>query len=186
MDKIFLLIVLRQQKHAVSRRLPTIRSGFTVLWIEDPNNLSDFSNTLTKFTERIHAMKHCLIIGFKSISKSIKYLKKSQSYERAILILIMKRIECATITRLKSYQQTQSILIVLSEENNDESILTEKDGRVQTFLTYEMMFNKLAMLLNTSQPYDDGLFPAVNQKEKSLRNVHQALGSFIWSQSFKG
>lgn len=131
-------------------------------------------------------MKHCLIIRFKSISKSIKYLKKSRSYERVILILIMKCIEYATIIRLKSYQQTQAILIILPEENNDNSILTGEDGRVQTFSNYEMMFNKLTTLLNASQRYDDGLFTAVNRKEKSLRNVHQALGSFIWSESFKG
>lgn len=172
-----------QQKRIASRRLPTIRSGITVIWIEDPNISSDLSNV---FTERIRAIKHCLIIRFKSIMRGIRYLKKSRSYERVILILIMKHIEYATINRLKSYQQTQSILIVSSEEMNDKSMVTGKDGRVQRFLTCEMMFMKLETLLNEPQPYDDGLFIAVNQKEKSLRNVHQALGPFIWSQAFKG
>ncbi|CAF3892391.1 unnamed protein product [Rotaria magnacalcarata] len=40
-------------------------------------------------------------------------------------------------------------------------------------------------LLNEPLAYDNGLFTAINRKEKSLRNVHQEFGSFIWSQAFE-
>ncbi|CAF1124670.1 unnamed protein product, partial [Rotaria magnacalcarata] len=174
-----------QQNRISSRRLPTIRSGFVVLWIEDKNTSLSLSNALIDIIERIRSLKNCLVVRYGGISKGIKYLKKARSYERVILILIIKHIESATITRFKPYQQIRSILIVLSEQNNNELIYSGKNERIQTFLNHEMMFIRLETLLNEPQPYDDGLFIAINRKEKSLRNLHQELGSFVWSQAFK-
>ncbi|CAM4839014.1 unnamed protein product [Rotaria magnacalcarata] len=127
----------------------------------------------------------CSMVRYEIVSKSIRYLKRVRSYESIILILIMKDIKCKTITRFDSYRQIQSNLIVRTSQNDNEDILIYQCELIHMSMNHEMILKKMKTLLNEPLAYDNGLFTAINRKEKSLRNVHQEFGSFIWSQAFE-
>lgn len=184
------------------RRLPSIRSGVTLIWLEDPNLSS--SNESVEAIARLRALKNYYVLHYTALSKCIKYLKRARSYERAIIIIGISddhndlketSISVTDVSRLCSYRQVQSIFIVSStvkeinsdtENNSATNVRKDMEKVIGIFRNHRSMFIQLQNLISETEECDDGLFSAFNLREKALRDVRHELGAFVWSHSYRG
>jgi len=92
-------------------------------------------------------------------------------------------------------QKIQSILLISpSVDKNDDNHATNFSRNVrdntmkimEIFSSCETMFIRLQELIKEISESDDDLFSTFHQREKSLRDVRQELGPFVWSHSYKG
>jgi hypothetical protein len=97
------------------------------------------------------------------------------------------------ITRLQQNQQIQSILIIYINENDNNlqidsmnKALKNTSKVVGVFHNHESMLARLQQLLDTVKKSDDGLFSIFNSRGKSLRDIRNELGPFVWYQNYRG
>jgi hypothetical protein len=84
------------------------------------------------------------------------------------------------LIELNQYRQIKSILLVLSSINKID--LSKNIKNLEIFHSNEPMIIRLEELINEIKESDDNLF----QQQKSLRDVHQELGPFVWSHPYQG
>lgn len=168
-------------------RLPTVRSGILLLWIEDsslPISCSQKSKTTIMQINNLHRYH---IICYTSTSKCIRYLKQARTYERIIIIMIINKIAAANISQFAKYQQIKSMLIVSCDSNNNNDTLSETIATAYIFNDHESMFAKLQLLTNEDQQaVENNIFNTFDPNGRSLRDVHQYLGPFVWSHAYIG
>ncbi|CAM4847595.1 unnamed protein product [Rotaria magnacalcarata] len=174
-----------QSKRNLLRRLPIVRCGMLLLWIEDsclPLSLSDKSKeTIT----RINDLHKYHMIRYASTSKCIRYLKQARIYERIIIIMAINKIAVANISQFAKYEQIKFILIVAPNNNNNDNVLSETIVKTYLFSDHESMFVKLQLLAEENQQaIDSNIFTTFDPNGRSLRDVHQHLGPFVWSHSY--
>ncbi|CAF4431263.1 unnamed protein product, partial [Rotaria magnacalcarata] len=174
-----------QSKHNLLRRLSIVRCGMLLLWIEDsclPLSLSDKSKeTIT----RINDLHKYHMIRYASTSKCIRYLKQARIYERIIIIMAINKIAVANISQFAKYEQIKFILIVAPNNNNNDNVLSETIVKTYLFSDHESMFVKLQLLAEENQQaIDSNIFTTFDPNGRSLRDVHQHLGPFVWSHSY--
>ncbi|CAF3704779.1 unnamed protein product [Rotaria socialis] len=205
--KVYYLQCIEKQKCLLSkqkiynislRRLPSIRSGVTVFWIEDSDNSSSWLTNIQAAVANINTR----ILGYTRLSKCIKYLKQATSYEHVIAIFIVNNSandnnEVSMLTndlcRIREYSQIHSILVVSHMNIADGKDMTKMlknssngFGQVlEVFSDCQSMSVRLQQLIDILQEVDDEVHKPFNQRVQSLRDVRQQLGGFIWSCSFK-
>jgi len=174
------------------RRLPSIRASITVVWIADPCTLSQLFDE--KMNRPDPTYSH-YIVWYSSILKSIKYFKQARSYERIIVVVLVDDsssinnealIKLTDIIHLGQYPQIRSILVVSSNTDFSLNIGDNTKKTVEIFVNYKSMFIRLQQLMKEVEESDDDLFTIFRQRDKSLRDVRQELGPFVWSHSYKG
>ncbi len=174
-------------------RLPSIRTGVSLIWLENPSLLSKECN---ETVNRLRALDNCHIFCYKNVSACFKYLKRAKSYERIIVVMNVYNDSIITtdISRLCQYQQIQSIFIVtlITDKANGVDIDLSVNTRDEiakiggVFNDYQTLFDRLKQLMNEVDEFDDGLFTFFNRPEKALRDLRHELGSYIWSQALRG
>ena len=183
-------------------RLPSIRCGSTILWLDDTDWLACEDGN--KNICRLKSLTNNCIIRFKSIAKCRKYVEQAPSYECIIVVAILRDfhddqkqpfIIVTNLSQLYHYEQVKSILIVLLPTNESKmevrknflAHLPNVSSKVANiFPNYESMLIRLQQILTNKEEYDDGLFATFNRREKSFLDVHEELGVFIWTHSYRG
>jgi hypothetical protein len=136
------------------------------------------------------------IVWYSSILKSIKYFKQARSYERIIVVVLVDDdsssinkealIKLTDMIQLGQYPQIRSILVVSSTTDFSSNIGDNTKKTVEIFVNYQSMFIRFQQLMEEVEESDDDLFTIFRQRDKSLRDVRQELGPFVWSHSYKG
>lgn len=174
------------------RRLPSIRASITVVWIEDPCTSSQLFDEKMNRSDPLY---NHFIVWYSSILKSIKYFKQARSYERIIVVVLVDdsssinkeaSIKVTDIIQLGQYPQIRSILVVSSTTDFSSNIGDNTKKTVEIFVNYQSMLIRLQQLMKEVEESDDDLFTIFRQRDKSLRDVRQELGPFVWSHSYKG
>ena len=121
------------------------------------------------------------------MSKCIRYLKAARRYEHIVIVMIINKVVIANISQFNNYPQLQSVLIVSSDSNNSDGILGETNKETYIFSDYQTMIIKLQQLTNDDQQtFNNNIFNTFDPNGRSLRDVHQNLGPFVWSHSYTG
>ena len=185
------------------RYLPSICDGVTVLWLENLYCSLSPSNASYETIDRLRTLNNHHILHYTTVSECLKYLERTGSFERVIIVMVMNdasivgktSITAANVSRFHHYQQVQSIFIVsLAKEINDNIMLNfSKNARIDditkvvgVYLDHQSMFVQLQQLLDETEEHNDELFTTFNQREKSLRDVDHELGKYVWSHSYRG
>ena len=177
------------------RGLPSMRSGVTIIWVENLDSpsswLKNVECTIADITIRV--------LSCTCLSKCIKYLKRARWYEHVIVVLIaneckdIKAEKSCTIphlSRLCDYRQTHFVLVVshilMTYDNDTISTLAKGQNNLtqllEVFPDCQSMLFRLQQLIDEVHVHEDEPF---NQRAQSLRNVREALGGFLWNCSFK-
>ena len=153
--------------------------------------------------DRIHTFDECFLIRYSNVSRCLKLLKRAQFHNNAIIIMVNrdssfidkeKLISIVDdIFRLQQNQQIQSILVIYINENDKNlqihfvnDALKNVSKVIGVFHNHETMLIRFQQLLNTFKNSNDGLFSIFNSRCKSLRDVRNELGPFVWYQSNRG
>ena len=169
------------------RHLPATRTGMTVVWIEDRRCLlsSEDSNRLRTLLRD----DRCSVVFYSSVTKCIKYLKRTRSREYVVVVVISHSIQVIhkIIDRLRQYRIAQTVYIVSSEENIVDRFSSAIDS-ISVFDDTKSMFNRLELLISDIQNgnFEGGLFTTFNRKEKALKDIGQEMGAFVWSHAIEG
>ena len=92
--------------------------------------------------------------------------------------------------QLNQYEHIKSILLISSfinkiAQNSSKNLLKtikkKKMTNVEIFDDHERMFIRLEKLIQEMEESDQNLFRTFYQQEKSLRDLQQQLGPFVWS-----
>jgi hypothetical protein len=169
------------------RTLPTIRCGISVFWIEESYHdlsISEQSKTIINCIKDLHK-SHTIIC--KSPSKCIRYLKGARKYERIMIIMVSDKIPTQHLSAFNKYSQVQSIFIICPVSNINDNATSETIKPVHIFNNYDAMFIEFQQSLN-KDPNESTSFTLnmFHPNGKSLRDVRQNLGPFVWSHSYIG
>ncbi len=175
------------------RRLPSIRTGITLIWLENPSLLS---RECDETINRLRVLDNCHILCYKNVSACFKYLKRARSYERIIIVMNVYNdsIITADISRLCQYRQIQSIFVMSLSANKDNCVAIDLSANIRDeiaklggiFHDYQALFDRLKKLMDEIDEFDDDLFTFFNRPEKALRDLRHELGPYIWSQALRG
>ncbi|CAF1531000.1 unnamed protein product [Adineta ricciae] len=192
----------KSRKYSITSIIVSTRSGITLIWFEDSELWSSHESDET--VTRLSALKNCFISRYATGSKCIKYLKRAQSYETIILVIVAddKQIDLHTpstdaidVSRIFQYRSVQSIFLVLRiankvtgtiEANSFKTSYKTIDKLTGILDNHEAVYSQLQRLISEIEESDDGLFSTFNQRQKSLRHVRYELGAFVWSHSYRG
>ncbi|CAF3722987.1 unnamed protein product [Rotaria sp. Silwood1] len=173
-------------------RLSSLCIGLTLIWIEDT---SSFSRERDETLGRLCACNNCHIIRYTNVLKCLKYLNQAKAYERIVIIMTIDHysINTSDTSRLFLCRQIQSIFMVPMVDGKDNGIgidlldnIRVEIGKIcEIFHDYQSLFNRFQHLMNEADQFDDDFFVFFNRSEK-LRNLHNELGPYIWSQSLRG
>ena len=74
-----------RRTHRISlRRLPSIRVGITLIWLQDSTSLSKENDEVIN---RLRGVDNCYLFYAKNIPTCFKYLKRAKSYERILIVM---------------------------------------------------------------------------------------------------
>lgn len=178
------------------RRLPKIRCGVTLIWIELSQSLqsSDNDERSNCFT---FVQNNCNTIRYTNMSKAIKYVKQARSYEHIIVAIVLNafdkinnEISIHDLNRINQYPQVQSIIIICqnNEMNSNEKIHDFQNiiKLIGIYDNYRSASVTLKTLLDDADEFDGDFLATFNKKEKSLRDVRQDLIAFLSTHSYRG
>lgn len=192
----------RIMRNIPSRRLPEIRGGLTVIWLENPELSLYYRSNETM--DWLNTLKNCYVLRYATVSKCVKHLKRARTYESLILIIVISGAHVdaskvstvnSNISQFSKYHQVQSIFVFSpatrrtgGDSETDSLINVQKDGTklFGIFHDHQSMFFQMQKLISEIEEPDDGLFSAFNRREKALKDVRQELGAFVWSHSYRG
>jgi len=133
------------------RCLPSLRTGVTLIWFEDTP--SSLSRERHEIIDHLFASDKCHIFRYTKVSKCLRYLKQAKSYEHIVIIITIEKlsITATDISRLRQYQQIQSIFIVsLIVDNNkrigedlSDNTRHEIDKIIEVFHDYQSLLDRL-------------------------------------------
>jgi len=177
---------LRQRSNRSLRRLPEIHGGITLLSIDNSDLFLSSINNL-KNVKLIDFYNNCNIIHYKSLSKCLKYMKHTRSYERIIILLAIHeyddKLHIETLGRMHQYNQIRSIMIV--DRTNQINLKPKLEKLVGIYNDYIIAFKHLQKLINDADELEDGSFSTCNQKEKSLKDINQNFIQFLSIHSYR-
>jgi hypothetical protein len=142
--------------------------------------------------------RRCSITRHTKVQQFIKCIKRLPSYEYVIALL--DDIDCMTlkniISRLQQCRQIKAILIVTSsnmlnakQRRDIFEIFTNVDLKktIEIFDEYQPMFAQLQQLIHTANERCEvnDVFITLSRKQKSLRDLRQELGPFLWIHTFR-
>lgn len=165
------------------RRLPAVSCPTTIFWLHDPTCLQSDEDWET-FDESSDE-KNYHIFQYSSVSKCIKHLKCLRSSDRIVIASMMDIRQHAS--RFRRYPQLYSILVLLPEHVDASTVFL--DGMhvsITTFHDPSSMLVRLKQLIAELTEYDDAPFVAYNEEERSLHDLREELGLFVWGHSYKG
>lgn len=175
------------------RRLPSIRTGITLIWFQDPPL---FSKQSDEIVNRLRSVDNCSLFYFKNASNCFKYLKRARSYERILVVMDVCNTSTISghISRLSRYRQIQTIFLMISAMDKDKDLdinlsdntREEMDKIHEIFHDYQVLLERILKIIQEMNGTDDNMFTFSNRSEKALRNLDDERGPYIWSQSCKG
>ena len=169
------------------RRLPTVRSCIFVFWIEESYHNSSTSEQSKEIINRINALQICHIVLYKKASRCIRYLKRARRYERIMIIMVTNEITALHVNEFNRYPQVQSIFIISPTSSINDDVAREISRRINVFNNYETMFMKFQQLMSNDQSSSTNItLKTFHPNGRSLRDVRQDLGPFVWSHSYTG
>ncbi|CAF3259423.1 unnamed protein product [Rotaria socialis] len=190
----------RKRVNVPLRRLPKIRSGTTLLSIEELKS----SLSLLDEGERIcltNADDHCNIIRYTNLSKSMKYIRQARSYERIIVLVELtdfrrkdnKKPIHDFLHQINQYLQVSSIILVCRNDraySSDEKYLDMPmkincEKLVGIYNDYRSASAALQKVIDEGTYSEDGSLTTVNPKEKSLKNVHQNFIEHLCTRAYR-
>jgi len=181
-------------------RLSKIRSGITLVCIDNSNSLLLSMNNEENINLIRGGYSHCNILRYTNLSKWIKYMKQARLYERIIILLVInefdminKIISNIDIDRINQYEQIQSIFIIY------QSNKTNPIDKIHLFTDLKNKIDKLTGIYNDYQSasfhlqksigeideLDDGSLIVFNKIEKSLKDVLQDFIEFLSTRSYR-
>ena len=166
-----------RRTHRISlRRLPSIRTGITLIWFQDTISFSKESN---ESIDRLRRVDNCYLFYAKNISTCFKYLKRAKSYERIFIVIDVCNNSHISdhVSRLCRFRQISSIFMMISTVNKDTDVdidlsantREEMDKVHQIFHDYQLLVDRLLEIIRDVNTTDDGFFTFSNRSEKALR-----------------
>ena len=184
------------------RRLPSMRSGITVIWLEGSASMVLWENRDKTFLD-LAALKNYYVVRYTRVSKCFNYLKRARTHEHVVVVIVHNDdsnfrketlITAADIARLQEYRVIQSILVL--SQTVEKSLMsspqlskhTKYDGAsiVKIFRDHTALLTRLQFLLNSTENCGSTLFTAFNSQERALHDVRQKLGTYVWSNMYIG
>ena len=172
------------------RRLPSLHTGLTFIWLADKSSLS---RERDEMIDRLCASKYCHIFRYTRLTKCLKYLKQAKLYERIIIILNKDNFSITTIelARLYQYRQIQSMFVVSTvvehhRNINVDNLYSNTKKISEIFHEFQSLVDRLHELMNEVDQVDDDFFIFSSQPEKAFQNLCDEFGSYVWNQVCRG
>ena len=158
-----------------------IRAGLTILVL----------NCQGTFFLKIPNYHHVVCVN--SMNQCEKYFKKSPWHEKIVFVLIDYH-QTINQTYLLKFDQIKRILIVRLSQDQPEKSMEISDSNENTeskskiidvFDDCQSANAHLQETIVAIEQEDDGLFSTFNKNERSLIDVREELGSFVWNHSYR-
>ena len=173
----------------VRRPVPLACSAINLIWLEHPYSLQ-FDQNFKTFEKQLEN-QGCYLFLCTDISECIKYLKRARFYERVVIVSTIDIRD--GILKLTRYANISSILVLVKEQldpgidsNRGNSDLELTKIGLLTFTSRSELLERLDQLISELCRFDGTEFVKWNQQERSLHNLRDELGSFVWEHSYKG
>ncbi len=160
-------------------RLPSIGSGVTVLWLDNPSlSIADY---VESFSQSDHT-----VLYYTKVTQSIKYIKRASAHQYFIVVLNKLYLKSSqnVLIRFQQCQNVRIILIVASDDEDMDFLMLQRDisSKTSVYRDRDTMLIHLQRSIEAAAfSYDDGLLRNCGSKEKSLRDLRHELGSYVWN-----
>lgn len=188
---------LKNISNSKLRRILSIGRDVSLIIMENPSThlYSEDKNLYLSFLDDY------FIFRYTNLSQCIKYFKKASRQEYVILLFYgfdKDNIE-TMISQLDQCEQLKTIFILYSSNNDDVQYKMHNNNGskcssgtstklIKSFYEWESLSTSLQQHIIEAKNglKDAGLFNMCSSPENALRDLRRELGSFVWTQTFRG